>query len=492
MSEGNDSAADDEDIDAPPLTCPASSFVCEPSLDDAVEVGYEHPKLHGPTGDPNRYTVHVPTETTRLSLGEKSGRWNTDPGIVGYTDSHVHFEVKTHDKTVMSLGGPATTSAITGHGGTPPVATHGYSMVTEQRAWHDAKESHDLVSRTGDISLRTMAGKHAVVQSDTGSVDLNGGKEVNLSGGGVAIGAGELELEDVRYGGEWEGKGPHSVAASGARIAGAVAAGTAALHNLIFFKGRPSYAEGAFAETPAVWMGRAKFLLAAGIFGASVVKVKSLVSAKDSPPMCVKLDAAKKLTFMAGRDVSVYGVTGASLGASGWTTVGAGVSATLTGMVYCGVAGSFVSDKGYRKAEVASDWGDVVVGAKKEIHMAGEHDLLASAAKVAHVASPGHNGAVALGGKEKAFMGTPDGGGWGVLLDDEGLAIGKATSAGEMKSAKIAATPSLRVKTSSITLASKHVTTKLEGSMCQIESKKHIRFEASGPATINGAKILLK
>ena len=199
-----------------PLVCPATSFMVDPALTDAVELDHDAPALHSPTAGPNRYTIHVPTETTRLSLGQKSPRWNTDIGITGYTDSHVHFETKAHDSTIVSLGGPATTTAIPGHDAKVSAKSQGYSMVTAKNAWHEATLQHHLLSRAEDMSLRTIGGdKRAVIQADHGKVDINGGKQVNVSGGGVSIAAGELAVEQKGYNQPWVGTRPHSSAAPG-------------------------------------------------------------------------------------------------------------------------------------------------------------------------------------------------------------------------------------------------------------------------------------
>ena len=480
----------DADVSAPPLTCPTATFVTDPSLADAVDVGYERTAVHSATSDPNRYTVHVPTQTTRLSLGEKSARWNTDIGITGYTDTHAHFEVTKNDRTVVSLGGSATKSGLSGLAAKPPVGTTGYSMVTLERAWQDAKDQHVLISQTQDLSLRTMGGgKRAVVQSDEGAVDLTGGKEVNDSAAGVSVGAGELEHEHPGYDEEWEAQRPHSVAAYGARIATAAAAGVHALNNLVFQPARPKHIPGNFAPVATPWMDFGKRALSLGIFGASVAKVVSLASAKPASPGCVKLDAAEKLAGLANRDVSFFGMKSASLGAAGWATVSAGVSATLTGVVYAGVAGAFAANKGYRKAEVGSDWGSVVVGAKTGVHMAAEAELKAAAKETLHVASPG-GGKVLVGGGKKTWLG---GGAFGVHLDASELALGKAVSPKDLGSASIAKTPALRItKGDVVELTTTHATTRLRGQVAQIESKKPVRFEASGTCTVNGASVLLK
>ena len=390
-----------------PLTPQAASPVVDPALGDAVEEGYDVGAIGSPTTGPNRYTVHVPTETTRLSLGQKSPRWNTDLGITGYTDSHVHFETKTNDKTVVSLGGPATTADVTGLGGTPPVSTHGYSMVTEGNAWHDALLQHYLLSQTADMSLRTAgAGKRAVIQADHGKVDVNGGQQVNVSGGGVSIAADELEVEDVGYGDSWEAKRPHSSAAGATRIVVAVAGAVSALVTFVSNKVRTKYAEGNFAGSPMGWADKNKWKINGALLALAVNSVRSLAMAKTSPEKCVKLAAKDDLAAMAGGDISVFGVMGATLGSAGWTTVSAGMSASLKATAFGGVGGAFASMKGYRKVEMASDYGNVGVAAEHEILLEGKRDAIAGGDKVAHIASPASNGKALFGGKEKLWFGS--------------------------------------------------------------------------------------
>jgi hypothetical protein len=477
-----------------PLVCLPTSFMIDPALTDAVDVEYEKTALHSPTTGPNRYTIHVPTETTRLSLGQKSSRWNTDIGITGYTDSHIHFETKENDKTIVSLGGPATTTDIPGHDKDVVSKTsQGYSMVTEKNAWHEAMLQHHLLSQTEDMSLRTAGPlKRAVVQADHGKIDLNGGKQVNVSGGGVSIAAGELELEKKGYDQPWTGARPHSSAAGGTQIAMAVLTALSAVGDVIINKPRSKFEEGNFAGIPETWLDKSKRTINTAMALLAMNKVRALISAKPSPPQTVKLNAADKIGAMAGGDISIFGAMGASLGSALWTSITSGMSASLKGTVFAGVGAAFASMKGYRKVEMGSDWGKVFVGAAKEIHLEGEESFTAGADNVAHVASPSGEGHALFGGGDKVWLGTAKG--WGLLLDDEGLALGAASGADEMDTAKIKDDPALRLTKTELEFKTKYTSMKLAGSTCAIATKdKKIRFEATGgQVTINGAKILLK
>jgi hypothetical protein len=478
-----------------PLVCSPASFIIDPLLTDAVDVAYDKTALHATTTDPNRYTIHVPTDTTRLSLGQKSTRWNTDIGITGYTDDHVHFETKEHDKTIVSLGGPAKTTAIPGHDKKVSSDSHGYSMVTAQNAWHDAKLQHHLLSQTEDMSLRTIGGGvRAVVQADAGKVDINGGVQVNVSGGGVSIAAGKLAVEKKGYLEPWIGTRHKSSAAGGTRILAAVAAALSAMADLRINKPRTKYAPGDLEGSPEDFFDKQKRNINKGLLAASLFKVGKLIATPSSPAKCVKLNAEESLTAMAGHDISVFGLMGANLGSALWASVTSGMSASLKGTVFAGVGAAFASMKGYRKVEMGSDWGDVFVGAQQEIHVEGHKSVAAGGDVVAHVASPSDEGCTLLGGGTRVWLGTPADGGWGLLLDAEGLALGKATGAEAMDTGKIAEVPALRINDKRISLRTATTMLKLEGNFCTISaSKAHIRFEAtSGTVTLSGSKILLK
>ncbi len=475
-----------------PLPCPGISFVVDPGLADAVEAEYDLTILHNPTSGPNRYTLHVPTEHTVLSLGQLSPRWKTDLGITGYTDSHIHFETWANHKTVVSLGGPATTSNTKGFADKPPVATQGYSMVTEDKAWHDSLLQHYLVSRTEDMSVRTAgANKRAVVQADHGKVDVTGGEQVNVSGGGVSIAAGELEVEDVRYGGSWEGKQPHSSAAAATQIAAAAVAFASSIVDVGINQVRDKFKEGEYAGGPEGWGDKAKFVINAGLMILAELKLLGLISEPTSPEKCVKISAPEIVGAMAGGDISIFGMKSVTLASAGWTTVSAGVSASLKSMLFGGVGGAFTSLKGYRKVEMGSDWGKVFVGAQKEIHLEAEDKLNGKSGKAFHVASP--SGAACFGG-EKVWLGTTTAVPWGLKLEADKLSLGKAKGADKMSSAEVVQAPSLTISDKNILVKTPNTALKLEGKHCTISSSKQkVRFKAtSGPVTINSNKILVK
>lgn len=444
-----------EDPSIPPLIASPQSFVLDPVYSDVVELELDVVSVARPTAGPNRYTQHVPSETTVLSSGAASGRWNTDKGITGYTDSHVHFETKTGAQTVVSLGGPATKSGVKGLGGSVPVASNGYSMVTLQNAWHDAQKQHYLLSRTADFTMRTMgAKKRAVIQAVQGIVDMNGAKEANLAGGGVAIGAcSKIQFEDVEYAKNWSGETPHSLAAArGAKFA-LINAAVVTAHGLLTAADgmREKYKAGhlhpsvdSFADV-AEWVADGAELVRTGI------EIHELFAAEEAVENCIKVDAEEDFGVSAGGDASFFGIQGASLMSSLWASVSGVVSASLNGTLFAGVAGAYVSLKGYKKLEIGCDLGEALFDAKRDIRISTKSSFIAVGKELAKVS--GEENAYFTGGK-KAWIGVAAGGGWGLQLRKDGVMFGKANSAKAMKKAWIAQERSIKVAKDGLTLTS--------------------------------------
>ncbi|APR77232.1 Hypothetical protein A7982_02579 [Minicystis rosea] len=466
----------EDGIDLPFLHVPATTFVADPALADTVEIEYDAVRLAKPTHDPNRYTVHVPTDKAVLSLGAASPTWKTDAGIVGYTNTHIHFETKAHDKTIVSLGGPATTSAIKGHGGKPPVSTEGYSMITAESAWHEATGQHYLFSHEGDISLRTKGGeKRAVVQADHGYVDLNGGEEVNIAGGSVAIGAAStLHFPDVLSGGNFSGSAPSAAMAKKVKPYIDLISAALSVHDLGLkaHKTAKKYKAGELKANEYLFVDVIKWAGDSIKFGKSVVKIKKAFAKAPSPPGCVKIGAEKDVGALAGKDVSLTGASGASMASALSASVSAVLTATMKGALFAGVGSTFTSIKAQKKLEVGSTWGDVVFSAKKNIELSSVQEVVAGAANDAQVTGKKH---LLVGGGKRAWIGAEPG--WGALFDDKGVAFGQATGAADMKTAAIAASPAIRIDDDKIEIAGTSGAVTLSNDLCLVEAPG-IRFDA--------------
>ena len=438
-----------------PLAPSSQTFVVDPVLADTVEMDIDLVSVGQPTAGPNRHTTHVPTEGTVLSLGALSGRWNTDKGITGYTDSHVHFETKAGSRTVMSLGGPATKSTLSGLEEAAPIASHGYSMVTTKNAWHDAQKQHYLLSRTADVTLRTMGpGKRAVLQAVSGMVDLTGGKEVNLVGGGVSIGAhSSMVFEDVKYDENWHGETPHSLAAKRSAKFTTISSTALTAHSLALsaVTMRKKYKKGELHASVDAFADVAEWLIDLAEFARAKGEISELFAAEEAVENSIKMDAQEDFGVSAGGHAAFFGVQGATLVSAVWTGVSAVVSASLKGTLFAGVAGAFTSLKGYKKIELGCDLGDTLLDAKKNLSIAAEKSFIAVGHELVKVA--GEENAYFSSG-DNAWLGVSAGGGWGLQLNAKGIMIGKATGASTMKSAAVAADRSIKIEKASFTLSS--------------------------------------
>jgi uncharacterized protein (DUF2345 family) len=472
------------------LNLPGSSFVTDPGLSAVVEVDYESVALHQSTTDPNRVTIHVPTEHTVLSLGAASGPWKTDIGITGYTDNHIHFETKVNDKTLVSLGGPATTAAIESHDENVPTKSEGYSMVTAMSAWHESNGQHYLLSRTQDISMLTLgANKRAVVQADAGYVDVNGGQEVNLSGGGVAIGAAEkFPIEDVLYDKNFKGDSPTSVSATVASAGMDTISAVVAAHDLglAAVKTAKSQKAGTLAKNEFFWADVASWALSAVSFGISLAKLKDTYTSAPSPPGCVKLSAQQHTVGVAGKGASFSGLRGASLASAGVASVSAGMMASMKGTVFAGVSSVFTTLRGQKKLEVSSTYGDIAISAKKNVELTSNDAFIAASEDDAQVTGKKH---LLFGAGKHAFIGAEPG--WGAVFNDEGIAFGKASGLSNLKSAKVEKTPAIRIDSGKIEIVRESVAVTLTDDMCLIEAPG-IRFDSKAKnVTFNGKMAVL-
>ena len=481
-----------EDPSIPPLLASPQSFVIDPALAETVEMDIDLVAVGQPTAGPNRYTIHVPTETTRLSLGALSGRWNTDKGITGYTDSKIHFETKAGSRTVVSLGGNATRSTLEGLEEKTPTHSNGYSMVTTQNAWHDATKQHYLLSRAADVTLRTMGeGKRAVIQAVEGMVDLTGGKEVNLIGGGVAIGArAKMEFEDVKYDENWEGETPHSLAAKRSAQFTLISAAAFTAHSLVLSaaKMRKEYKKGHLHPSVDTFADVAEWVLDLLEFNRTRKEIAELFAEEEAAEDCIKIDSELDFGVSAGGNASFFAIEGISLMSSIWASVSAVVSAGLKGTVFAGVAAAYTSLKGYKKIELGCDIGESIFDAKKNLSISAEKSFIAAGKELAKVA--GENNAYFSSG-DNAWIGVSAGGGWGLQLNGKGIMIGKANSAATMKSATIAEDRSIKIEKASFKLASASTVMKIGKNSVEVTSASVKLHAKDNDVRVAGKKVLI-
>ena len=482
----------EHDVALPSLVVPASSFVADPVHSDPVDVGYDRVDVAAPTHDADRHTIHVPSEETVLSLGAASPRWKTDIGITGYTNAHVHFETKTGDhKTIVSLGESAHTAAIHGFGSLPPSGTEGYAMVTDGHAWHESQGQHYILAQEGDmLAFALGAGRRVVVQADAGGVDLNG-EEVTLSGGSVAIGAASgLAMQLPIYDAAWQPLSVSTTSADNAKLGmdciGILTAG----HDLVLAAAPKVKAVVArkVEMSEYFWADVANWGFSAAQFTINAMALYGTFTKAASPPGCVKISAEKDIVGVAGVDTGLFGSRSAALGGGLFANVGAGLMATLKGTVFAGVSAILSSLKGVKKVEVASTYGDVVVGAAKDVTVLCPAEVALGGEELAQLSS---EKAVLIGGATRAWVGAGDGDGFGLLFDASGVAFGKATGTAKMGSASIKSSPAVRVDTGKIEIAGPNGAVTLTDDLCLVEAPK-VRLDAKQKnVTINGSQILL-
>ena len=445
----------EEDGPFPLMTPSSQSFVVDPVLADTVDLGFDRVDVASPTTGPNRYTVHVPKEATVLSLGAPSPHWNTDVGITGYTESHVHFETKEKAKTIVSLGGPATTASLSGWDAAVPTQSQGYAMVTEESAWQDAKLQHYFLSREEDITLRTAGeGSRAILQAKGGFVDVNGGVEVNIAGGGVSIGAHTLtEFEEPTYAVCMAGDTPHSLAAL--RVSGwnNIAAALSTAHSLVTTakKMAHEYKHGHLHRSVDTYADVVEWFADLGEFVNLSMEIHEAFSDEEAGEEQIKISAEMDLGGASGGECAFFGVKGATLGSAIWSGVSAGVAATLQGAVFGGVAGAYTSVKGYKSVEVASVHGKALFEAGRNVEVSADKNAFVVGDELVQVSSK-HD--MLVGGEVNTWFGTSAGGGWGMALTADGLKLGKASGATTMASASVAADRSIAIDSAGFTLTS--------------------------------------
>jgi hypothetical protein len=474
----------------PYISAPKTTFVVDPALASAVETEYGKVDAAHPTRDPNRFTVHVPTDKTVVSIGAASPAWSTDIGITGYTDAHVHFETKVNDKTIVSLGGPATTAGIKGFDEAVPVSSAGYAMVTSQGAWHESQQQHYLLSQKGDISMRSMAaGARTVVQADVGSVDLNAGVRVNIAATTVAIGATKaITFEPVPYNGSFKGSAPSSASAKTAKIWVDRISALNAVHDLVLkaTKTWKKLAPDKLKEEPETLVDVVKWGLDAVKFAKTASKISNVFRGKPSSSAgCVKIGADGNVAAVAGKDVSFGGTMGASMGTLGAATVSAGVISTLKGLAFAGIGGTLTSVQAQKRIEMAALHGPFNFSARQNVEMTAKVGLVGSA-----TTKLGVKGAqVVLGAGHGAFIGA---GVVGMQFEKDGAAFGKINDINDLKTVEVLDTPAVAIEKTEIAIKQSDETSMtLEDDSIVIKAKA-IRFEAKqSKVQLNGKTAVL-
>jgi hypothetical protein len=407
--------------------------VTDPDMGQLAETEYDLVEGSGTTGGPNRYTLHVPYDSTTMSLGKESPTRINDRGFTVRTDEHMHLHVRNGTKTIVSLGSKAQESDVANFHGDDLVktASTGYAMVTAGNAWHESTGFHTVMSSTKDAAfLAQGGGRRAVLQATGGIVDINAGQHIAMGASGVSICAAPgLTYVNPAYGGDWAGATGQSSVAWHARIgAGLADAGFAVLDYVLAFK--KNFVKGddgkrGWKTDEAHVMDAVKWGVDAAKLYVSLGKLKKLYDEDPSRPPSsggFKVAASGDASIGAAGHASVYGQLTAGLTAGLAASLSSTLTTSVKALVFAGLGGGYTSVKGYRQVKVGSDFGKVSISSDTDTSVAAKGKVTISAQAAGQLNS---DTVMAIDGKTKlVFMG----GSYGGIATDSDFSLGKFSS----------------------------------------------------------------
>jgi hypothetical protein len=485
-----------------PLSVLTSCFGKDPDVTATMEFGNRDVPVDG-HGKPNRLTLHVPTENTVLSLGEKAAKEAkhriNDPGITGRTDTHVHWHVygvAGTPQTLVSLGAPAK-DVTQHHWNADAMSGTGYGMFTEGRAWHESKWQHYFTSRDSDIIMRTRADATAVVQSDLGNVEIVAKKDATVAAGkSVSIAAQGIDVEDTGYGLKRKTTAIGGTAAKTVKLLVTLGDVVASIDSLLKTLSLTSQSP---EENKAAWKTESKVkdnlkltLDQAKLISTVLRENDSWMSA--SPLGRVSIYATGYSSIVGNIAASMFGVASASVSSVLSASV-LGATASVKGLLYTSIwAYKEASLKAKKDVKIEAETGElsaksegkaVLASTKKAVIVQGHDDTRVSSTDKAAI----------VHGKTSAFVGAGDKAGFGLMADDKKFIAGEITSGGNEFKPKFngkqkiqlmggkTKTLSITVDDSSIGIAKNKVTLKANHSMTLSAFKQNI--------IVNGKKVLL-
>ncbi len=405
------------------------------------------PAIATPTKGPHRMTFVVPhDDESVVNIGKADPGTNriNETGITGKTKSHVHWHTTEEPETILSLGLGAPSLKIHSSKGDGLIKEmKGVGLFTEAQVWQDSKEKFTMISRTEDISMRTMGagekkgepGKVASMQSDTGMALVWGGNNSTVaSPNGVVIGADPtLTLQDVQHEESWTDKWRRDLYAKVGQTINLIGelgtAGLAIAHSMSTTKTVGQ--EGKTGEGTRKRIGsKAKLVADLGLFVAAIVHGFDEVKGAE-PPGTTAIHGQKNASMTAGEAAAVYGQVSASLSSLATASVLGGVSAVLKGLMWTEVAsGLGTGITSIKDVEIAAEKGKLEVAAKTEAVIAVEDGpiVITAAKKIVQINC--NDGHAVVHGSKGAFIGAGPGAGFGMEFEPSGLKLGKASAAG--------------------------------------------------------------
>ncbi len=411
----------------------------DPNLTANVETDAPNVPPANPTSGPHRITFVVPNpDESVLSVGQACSTRINDPGITGRTKTHVHLHTTDKDTKTMLALGVGTHEGWKGHDANNLAVNKGFMVVTEANTWIDAQSQLYLISRDHDTTIRA-AGDHkrVMIQADKGEVDVVAHKKIQESAPIIALMAPatvEPNLK-VNYTNPWTGDVAKASSGKITKYVMTIVGAIFSAHDL-GRAAKKTYKKSKKADTTAkkveVFEDVAKWVADAAKFAITAQKIWK---GPDAPtePGTVKLGADMDISGLAGRDISLFGVRDFSAGGAVWAGVSAGVGASFKATLFAGVGGMYTSLKGYRKVEMASDYGKAILKASKVAQVISEESDVEINAD-ADVGVTATNGAVYSAAKTKMHLVVD--GGTGILCEPTKLFLGMLTGASKAKEAK--------------------------------------------------------
>lgn len=482
----------------------ASAVTAKPKWAEDAEIKVERPVvaplIEIPKDGNDRYTVFVPTEHTTLSLGQKAEtnkeRHINDVGITGRTDTHVHLHVAKETKTLVSLGGGATSVEIESQdsGKNVPQKSVGYAMVTDENAWHDAKKQHYLVAREKDIVVRAVGeagAATALLQADKGVATVAGGA-------GVAVGANSairlmshadtpMETEP-KYGDEGAVKRNvltkvnESLDAEGKASTDFLKE----VHDALKEAVKAQKKKGAWKDPSWQDVSASE---AQGVLDALetlYTKLQELL--KKETKGSIDLVAENHVSAHAGH-VALYGTTGTSVTSKGTSELSGDIAAVAGKTTAAVWSGTHTSVKSGADVSIEAETGEVTLQGKKDVFVQSEDKGVLIQGNT-DVQLNAKDGDAFVHGKTSAYIGAGGGAGYGTLATDSKVQVAKLSSANAFGGPGPADDEGIKIDSSAIEAKFKGSSAKFESAKITMESTT-VEIKGSGQAKIEGAKILI-
>lgn len=465
----------------------------DPDLTANLETDAPNVPAANPTNGPHRVTFVVPVpDETQVSFGAASPQRINDVGITGKTKTHIHWHVHGGTKTVVTLGSGATTAGnVPAYDATIPTAGSGYAMATEGVAWHDSNLKQYMVSRTGDVVVRSV-GRNALFKSDAHDLAVEAGATVSIGAKTSVkiVGDSGLGFDNPNYGTNTTAALSQSFDLKAEKIAISVAdivqSTYGVLGSVIKLNGKEPVWKKVEWKSMTNW-DVAKVIVDLGKLASSIYRTYASAHATGK----VDVNAETYASMSGGIAASLYGRVSASVtsyvsasllgGTAGvkglaWTSVWGGLGTSVKAGKDVAVEGEYgkASLKGKKDVEVSSSTAGVKIQGDTDAQLIGK------------------SGTAFVYGKTKFFGAAGAGAGYGAEATSGGFRLGKISSgADKADSVSFDMNNAISIVDGSITL--KHNESEINlGNAAKMSKGGGTFLElTSSQAHLNGNKVLL-